>query len=70
MNERTVTITDQDVEFVRLAVLHYRVFAEASERQERLGTADAARTSGILRSQEFYAERFLLRIEPAEASHG
>ena len=62
MNERTVTITDQDVEFVRLAVLHYRVFAEASERQERLGTADAARTSGILRSQDFYAERFLSRL--------
>jgi len=61
VNERTVTITDRDVEFVRLAVQHYRVFVEASKRQEKV-LDDAKRTTGILRAQEFYAERFLVRL--------
>jgi len=59
MSDRTVVITDDDVRFVKIAVEHYRVFAEASERQ---GTEESARTAGVLRKQEFYAERFLLRI--------
>lgn len=59
MSERTVTVTDDDVLFVQKAMAHYGVFAEASERQ---GTEEAARTAGVLRKQEFYAERFLLRL--------
>ena len=50
-------LTSDDVEFMRLAFQHYRVFAEVAERQ------GDARTSGILRAQEFYAERILLRVE-------
>lgn len=58
--ERTVTITDQDVAFVRLAKKHYRLFAEASERQGE------DRTAGLMRSQEFHAEIFLKRLEGQE----
>ena len=57
MRGRTVTITDDDVQFVRLAKQHYEVFAQVSEKQGE------ERTTGILRKQEFYAERFLLRLE-------
>ena len=57
MSERRVTITDEDVEFLRLAREHYKLFADAAERNSDPGTA------GIMRKQEFYAERFLLRVE-------
>lgn len=57
-----VELTSEDAAFVSLARQHYRVFAEASERH------GDNRTAGKLRSQEFYAERLLLRIaEAAEA---
>jgi len=56
MNERTVTITDDDVCFVETAREHYALFAEAAERQGE------PRTVGTMRAQEFYAERFLLRL--------
>lgn len=61
MAERTVTVTDQDVAFVWLAREHYRVFAEAAEQQHE------ARTAGLMRAQEFYAERFLVRLEAPHA---
>lgn len=61
MAERTVTITDRDVEFVRLALEHYRIFAEAADRQGQ------DRTAGIMRAQEFYAKRFLTRLEAPHA---
>lgn len=57
MAEHRVTITDDDLRFVKLAVQHYRVFAEASERQGE------KRTSGILRRQEFHAEMMLNRVQ-------
>ena len=60
MKEWTVTITDDDVRFVELARKHYKLFAETVE--EQVGVADSSRTAGVLRAQEFYAERFLLRI--------
>jgi len=56
MSERTVVITDDDVAFLDLAKVHYGLFAETAERQCE------DRTAGILRKQEFYAERFLLRL--------
>ena len=55
--EYTVVVTEDDVRFLRLMLEHYRLFAEASERQGE------TRSAGIFRKQEFYAERFLLRIE-------
>ncbi len=57
MPERLVTITDDDVAFLRLALKHYILFAETSERQDEL------RSAGLFRKQQFYAERFLLRVE-------
>lgn len=57
MNERTVTITDDDVRFVARAKEHYKLFAEVMER------AGETRSAGAMRAQEFYAERFLARIE-------
>ena len=56
MNEREVTITDDDVRFVEKARDHYKIFAEQAEKQREPGMA------GLMRAQEFYAERFLLRI--------
>jgi len=61
MADRTVVITDRDVEFVRLALAHYRLFAETVEKQGE--SRDQQRSLGVFRSQEFYAERFLARIE-------
>jgi hypothetical protein len=60
MYERTVSITEQDVQFVKLALEHYRLFAKTVERQA--DTRDVQRTLGVFRAQEFYAERFLKRI--------
>ncbi len=57
MNQREVTITDDDVRFVELALEHYRTFAKTCEKD-----GDLARTAGLFRKQEFYAERFLLRL--------
>lgn len=54
-----VSLTAEDVAFVRLAIRHYRIFAEASERQ---GQDD---TAGKMRAQEFHGEQFLARIEEA-----
>ena len=62
MSDRTVTITDDDVRFVTRAKEHYRVLAEAMER------GDETRSAGLMRAQEFYAERFLIRIG-AEVDH-
>lgn len=59
MSGAKVEITDRDVEFVRQAGEHYRLFAETCERNGQ------SRTAGIFRAQEFYAERFLSRIEGA-----
>jgi hypothetical protein len=64
MTERTVTMTDDDVRFVEFAKEHYQVFAEAAERQHQ------DRTAGIMRRQEFHAERFLTRIYAARDSGG
>ena len=60
MSERRVTITDEDIEFLRVAREHYTMFAEASEKQ------GGPRVAGLLRKQEFYAERFLLRVTASE----
>ena len=57
MGERQVTITDDDVRFVEEALKHYKIFAEGCDMQGE------ARTAGLMRAQEFYAERFLLRME-------
>lgn len=62
MKERTVTITDDDVRFVERARLDYKLFAEALERQGE-GRGKAA---GFMRSQEFHAERFLIRLTGTE----
>ncbi len=70
MSERHVIVTDDDVRFVERAQAHYKLFAEASDRQ---GTEESARTAGILRAQEFYAERLLLRLtaqRPTEEPEG
>lgn len=56
MPERLVAITDEDVEFLRLALKHYTLFAETSDRH------GDDRSAGLFRKQEFYAERFLLRV--------
>ncbi|KKM61993.1 hypothetical protein LCGC14_1526170 [marine sediment metagenome] len=56
MKDWTVTITEDDVHFVEQARRHYQVFVEATEGHDE-------RTAGIFRKQEFYAERFLLRIQ-------
>jgi hypothetical protein len=61
VSDRTVTITDRDVEFVRLALAHYRLFAETVEKQGE--SRDQQRSLGVFRAQEFYAERFLSRLE-------
>lgn len=57
MSERKVTITDDDIRFVEKARDHYKIFAEQAENQREPGMA------GLMRKQEFYAERFLLRLE-------
>ena len=54
--EWTATITNADVRFVELAQKHYRIFAEQGEK------AGEDRMAGLMRKQEFYAERFLVRI--------
>jgi len=56
VNERTVTITDDDVRFVQRAMQDYRILAERMEK------CDEARAAGLMRAQEFYAERFLVRL--------
>ncbi len=61
MKEWTATITEDDLHFVEQAKRHYQVFAEALEHH------GDDRTAGIFRKQEFYAERFLVRMgEPTE----
>ena len=62
MTERRVTITDEDVEFLRLAREHYKLFADAAERNSD------PQTAGIMRKQEFYAERFWLRTQAESES--
>ena len=57
MREREVTITDDDVRFVELAQEHYKMFAEACEKD------GLTQTAGLFRKQQFYAERFLLRLQ-------
>lgn len=59
---RRVEITDRDVDFVRTAMEHYRLFAETMESRPNR-TRDEERSLGVFRAQEFYAERFLARIE-------
>jgi rubrerythrin len=54
--ERTVTVTSDDIAFVAKAKEHYDIFAEVADRQGE------PRTAGILRKQAFYAERFLIRL--------
>lgn len=54
-----VRLTAEDISFVYLAVEHYELFAEASERQGE------SRSAGIFRGQEFHAEQFKGRIEDA-----
>ena len=65
MKEYTVTVTQDDVDFLRLARSHYKLFAETLERQG-VPDRDGQRSLGIFRAQEFHAERFLLRIEGRE----
>ena len=60
MSDRQVTITDEDVEFLRLACKHYGMFADGSDMQGE------DRIAGLMRKQEFYAERFLLRVTESE----
>lgn len=60
MNEIVVELTREDVEFVRLAIQHYEIFASVSEKQGE------DRTTGILRAQEFHAQQFLRRIEEVQ----
>lgn len=54
--ELTVKMTVEDVGFVRAAQKHYRVFAEAAEEN------GDTKTAGVLRAQEFCAERLYARI--------
>jgi len=61
MTERTAVVTDQDVAFLRLAKKHYGTLAEALERKGE------DRAAGRMRAQEFYAERFLARLEASHA---
>ncbi len=56
MSDRQATITDDDIRFVERAREHYKLFAETCDRQGE------ERTAGLMRAQEFYAERFLLRL--------
>ena len=66
MITRTVTITDRDIEFVRLALAHYRVLAQ---EMEKLGSdREHQRSAGVMRAQEFHAERFLIRLTATEES--
>lgn len=62
MSDHTISValTVDDVAFVRIAVKHYRIFAEASERQ-----GDDV-TAGEFRKQEFRGEQVYGRIEEAE----
>lgn len=59
MNEIMVALTPDDVNFVRMAVQHYEIFADVSEKQGETLTA------GKMRAQEFHAQQFLKRIEEA-----
>ncbi|HUT57410.1 MAG TPA: hypothetical protein VNA25_06005 [Phycisphaerae bacterium] len=58
--EWTATITNADVRFDEQARAHYRLFAETLEKNGEV------RSAGACRSQEFYAERFLVRISPPQ----
>ena len=60
MTSKMVEITEEDIEFLRKAREHYKLFADAAERNSDPGTA------GIMRKQEFYAERFWLRVTQSE----
>ena len=57
MSEFLVSLTVDDVAFVKLAVRHYAIFAEQGEKQGE------DRMAGIMRAQEFRAEQFLIRIK-------
>ena len=57
MNEIVVSLTPDDVNFVRQAVKHYELFADVAERQGE------DKTAGMMRAQEFHAQQFLKRIE-------
>ena len=61
MRERKVTITEDDVRFGENARADYKRFAEAFEKHGT--THKEAQAAGLMRKQEFYAERFLLRLE-------
>ena len=57
MASELVEITEDDVEFLRKAREHYKLFADAAERNSD------PQTAGIMRKQEFYADRFWLRTQ-------
>lgn len=57
VREWRVTITGEDLEFLRLAKKHYRVFAEGADRQGE------DQVAGTCRTMEFRAEQFLNRVE-------
>ncbi len=52
-----MSLTRDDVSFVRLAINHYGVFADVAEKQGEHGVA------GKMRAQEFHAQQLLGRIE-------
>ena len=62
--EWTATITNADVRFVEQAREHYKMLAEGVEKEG--SDRQHQRTAGIMRAQEFYAERFLVRISPPQ----
>lgn len=62
--EYTVTVTEDDVRFLEQVQRHYQLFAEATEKQ------GDKRATGIVRKQEFYAERMLERIRTPTDSEG
>ncbi len=57
MSDILVAMTREDVSFVRLAIKHYEIFADVSEKQGEDSTA------GKMRAQEFHGQQFLRRIE-------
>ena len=62
MASKMVEITEEDIEFLRKAREHYKLFADAAERNSD------PQTAGIMRKQEFYAERFWLRTQAESES--
>lgn len=58
--DRDVTITADDIEFLKAAKRHYGLFADQVEKEDVRG--EDGSVIGLFRKQEFYAERFLARI--------